>query len=66
MDSALKRSVDHFMRADEDIFHLSSDIYTAELNKSQKKAVATVSNPSFKEGFFLVHGPPGVSCSQLL
>ena len=59
MDSALTRNIDAFVESEENIFQLSPDLFLANLNKSQKKAVATICGAAFKEGFYLVHGPPG-------
>ena len=63
IDSALMRTADVFVSAVgvEDVYQLNQlrpDIF-ARLNLSQKRAVATICSPSFTEGFFLVHGPPG-------
>ena len=62
MNSALARSANMFVDATEieiDLLNISQKCNTYSLNKTQKQAVAMVESASFKDGFFLVHGPPG-------
>jgi hypothetical protein len=35
------------------------DLVTQQLNDSQRRAVQTIADPTFREGFFVVQGPPG-------
>ena len=57
LELALKRSADAVINP-ESVPLLNSKIQSIQLNSSQKQAVATLQ--TFKEGFFLVHGPPGM------
>jgi RNA dependent RNA polymerase len=38
---------------------MTMNCFTSSLNRSQKKAVATVATPTFCSGFFVIQGPPG-------
>lgn len=59
MHYALTRNANAFVEPVEDALLLNPQLYSSELNESQKQAVATLCSDSFAEGFFLVHGPPG-------
>ena len=37
-----------------------------KLNESQQRALATMTNPQFKEGFFPIQGPPGTGKTSVL
>ena len=54
MDSALRRNADAFMEAVENTLILNPEVWSSELNTSQKQAVATICSSRFKDGFFLV------------
>lgn len=59
MHYALTRNANAFVEPVESVLSLNPELYSSELNESQKQAVATLCSDSFTEGFFLIHGPPG-------